>query len=338
MSLSKLSLIIFLIVFNLGFGNNNSTLAIINNHLIDSTTYIPPKAKTEIYFQLDDLYDVEIKNSFFHAKFFYELNTKKDELLLSTKIIDDSKSLVELQYWDSPISRIGEWVNISDAISDIHFRSLKARFDHNWDVGNYPFDNPQLKVIFKSTQDTSLHELVPSEKLIFPEKIENLKDGFSLESINTKKDYIVVRDDVNKGTNKVLERLIFIISLKRDSFWLYLKLFLGSFLAWIISWLVFFIPKEEFTSRIELSVGAIFGAVGNRAYVESIMPDVQVLTRADVINNTLIFLIIFNIIIFMVQRNEKIKWLFFEDNQNAAIYTAYILIVLNSAIVIWSLL
>ena len=45
------------------------------------------------------------------------------------------------------------------------------------------------------------------------------------------------------------------------------KLFLGSFLAFIISWLVFTVPKTDFGSRIDLSVGATFGAIGNKYFV-----------------------------------------------------------------------
>ena len=102
-----------------------------------------------------------------------------------------------------------------------------------------------------------------------------------------------------------------------------------------MSWLVFFIPQKDFGSRIELSVGAIFGAVGNRAYVESIMPDVQVFTKSDMVNNAVIFLIIFNIIIILVQNNKTLTWKFFENNRNAIIYSAYIFIVINTAILLW---
>ena len=108
-------------------------------------------------------------------------------------------------------------------------------------------------------------------------------------------------------------------------------------MAFIISWLVFLVSTNDFESRIELSVGAIFGAVGNRSYVESIIPDVQVLTIADLINNLIIFLIVFNIIIIMIQRNKKIHWSFFETNWNSGIYSLFLFIILNLAILTWSL-
>ena len=54
------------------------------------------------------------------------------------------------------------------------------------------------------------------------------------------KNKYVKRDQV------VVQELTFSINLFREGSWLYLKLFLGSILAFIISWLVFFISTEDF--------------------------------------------------------------------------------------------
>ena len=74
-------------------------------------------------------------------------------------------------------------------------------------------------------------------------------------------------------------------------------------MAFIISWLVFTVHKTNFTSRIDLSVGAIFGAIGNKYFVESTTPAIQVLTKADIINNLVIFMVLINIIIIIIQNN-----------------------------------
>ena len=66
---------------------------------------------------------------------------------------------------------------------------------------------------------------------------------------------------------------------------LFIKLFLGSILSFIISWIVFLIPKEEFDSRISLTVGGIFGAIGSSAFVYEVLPVVNVFTKADAIKH-----------------------------------------------------
>jgi len=319
-------IIIPFLIFKIGFAINDS------NHIIQNDTIEAKKIETKIFVYLEDLYDVEIKNNFFRAKMWYEISAPKDHPLFLDPILNNASDLVELKVLKEEFSEINETDSLNRSIV-----TLKGRFNHNWKVRNYPFDKPKLKLKFKSTIESKLISLDVNEDYYarVSERIDNLKDGFLIDSISFEKDFVINPKDTKIDNDEKLETLTFYINLKRQGSWLYLKLFLGSFLAFIISWLVFFIPKEEFGSRIDLSVGAIFGAVGNRAYVESIMPDIQVLTKADMINNAVIFLIIFNIIIFMIQRNKKIELKFFEDNYNASVYTAYIFIVINTFILLW---
>ena len=313
------------------------TFAKNHNHVSDSTIVYPIKVKVSL--NLEDLNDVEIKNNFFTAKLWYEVSTETNLELVEG--IDSASDLILLNYLKNINNDLGEPNDLNDSIQFNSYHALNTQFNHNWNVRDYPFDSPQLKIQFQSQYDSSdVFIDLSSEKIAyFLPRTENLKDGFLIKSISVEKDYLNSDNDkINESENarnKVLERITFLVNLNRDGSWLYLKLFLGSFLSFLLSWLVFAIPKNDFGARVELSVGSVFGAVGNRAYVESIMPDVQVFTKADMINNIVISLIIFNIIIVVVQRNKKIFWSFFESNLNAAIYSAFIFIVLNSAILLW---
>ena len=114
-----------------------------------------------------------------------------------------------------------------------------------------------------------------------------------------------------------------------------MKLFLGSFLAFLISWIVFLIPEVEFDSRISLTVGGIFGAISNRYFVDSTIPPVQVLTKADLINNMILALLILNVFIVIIQRNDKINFGILEQNKFAMIFTGIAFVVMNTIIVFW---
>ena len=290
--------------------------------------------KSELYVNIMDLKDVEIKNNFFTAKFYYELNFDKDISLFEDEEYSNPLNYVQLEFFEQPGSEISEYTR-RDSLSYIRVIDY-TKFNHNWNVRYYPFDKPELELVFESSYDTAFFSIDAKENKFFDfESPRNLKDGFSLDNISYKKIY--TEDKGSLDDNPVYEKLIFKINLKRGGSWLYLKLFLGSFLSFIISWLVFFIPRKEFESRVELSTGAIFGAVGNRAYVESIIPDVQVLTTADMVNNLSIFLIVFNIILFMVQKNNNITWKFFESNFNSAVYSFYLFILFNLSIIFWSI-
>ena len=110
-------------------------------------------------------------------------------------------------------------------------------------------------------------------------------------------------------------------------------LFFGTFLSFIISYLVFFIDKKYFETRITLSIGGIFGAVGNRYFVESIMPEVQILTKGDLINNLIIFLIVMNILMVILQNNAKIKNKYILNNKYPAIFCFITFVLLNLIII-----
>ena len=73
---------------------------------------------------------------------------------------------------------------------------------------------------------------------------------------------------------------------------------------------------SEFDAKSNLSVGAIFGAVGNKYFVDSAISS-QVLTTADLINNLIITIVIFNVLLMIYQKNEKIKNKFLKNEKSA---------------------
>ena len=77
-----------------------------------------------------------------------------------------------------------------------------------------------------------------------------LKDGFEIEKIDFHNDFqngwLVINLSPTLTRNIVHPVGVFDIIISREGSWLFIKLFLGSFLAFIISWIVFLIPNEEF--------------------------------------------------------------------------------------------
>ena len=141
--------------------------------------------------------------------------------------------------------------------------------------------------------------------------------------------------DTTEGKrNEVNDELIFEVLVSRKGAFLYFKLFFGAILSFIISYLVFFIDKKLFETRITLSLGGIFGAVGNKYFVETSMPEIQVLTKADLINNLIILLIIMNIFLVIAQQQKNLNVGILENNRNASIFMILIFILTNSIIIL----
>ncbi len=229
-------------------------------------------------------------------------------------------------------------INITDEV--IYYGYIETDFFHNWNLKEYPFDTQKLQFKIGANIDTSIVRLNQSRffKSTFT-NVKGLKEGYQIDAIEFEEQF-------NEQTNEetffpgVIRKAVYPVAnysivISRSGGWLFVKLFLGSFLAFIISWIVFLIPNKEFDSRISLTVGGIFGAIGNRYFVDSTIPAVQVLTKADMINNMILALLILNVLIVIVQKNNKINFGLLEQNKFAMIFTGIAFVVLNTLIVLW---
>lgn len=220
---------------------------------------------------------------------------------------------------------------------------VEGPFDHNWNLAEFPFDTQKLKFKFITKVDTSIIRLRPSYKFksTFSKSMENLREGFNIKSVdynysyNTdESDLIMTSPGVTRGL--VTETFEIILNLDRRGSWVFLKLFLGGILSYFISCMIFLIPKhKELESKITLGIGAIFGGIGNRYFVDSSLEGVQIFTKADAVSNLIIFMIIFNILVMILQNSKYGFFPFLQSKLNSLIYSVYCFTLLLITILIW---
>ena len=308
---------------------------------------LPIKIKAKI--DLEEIMGLDTRNNQFFMSLDYFLYTQQASLFLNYKkdtisffdfeenklikpviINSDRTEKKSLTYYGY------DNVNITDDY--IYYSSVKSDFFHNWDLSDYPFDTQKLQFEIKAEIDTSIVRF--NESRFYKSsynKVNGLIKGFNIDKIDFEEKF-EVQNEVNTfypGINRetVYPIASFNIEVSRSGGWLFVKLFLGSYLAFLISWIVFLIPTKEFGSRISLTVGGIFGAIGNRYFVDSSLPVVQVLTKADIINNLILLLLIFNILIVIYQKNKK-NSLRFINNKTAMMYSGILFVVLNLIIIL----
>ena len=309
---------------------------------LDTLNY-PIKVDLELIF--NDIYDFETKNSQFFSKFEYAVYSKYDTIYKTfynqESDITDLRKIINLDYISSDQTKISnlelDFFNPTLGGSQ-YSSSVENSFYHNWDLRNYPFDKQKIIIRFIAEQDSSIISLYESKEYpaSFNKEMIGLKDGYKIDEINFFKSYRSSGTFAQQPSRMIVYPIgNFEITISREGSWLFIKLFLGSILSFIISWIVFLIPRKEFESRISLTVGAIFGAIGNRYFVESTIPSVQILTKADMINNMILLLLIVNVLIVIVQNNEKINFGLLEKNKIAMIFSGVTFIILNTLIVIW---
>lgn len=220
---------------------------------------------------------------------------------------------------------------------------VEGPFDHNWNLSEFPFDKQKLKFKFITKVDTSIIRLRPSQKFksTFSKSMENLREGFNIESIDYNYTYNIDQSDLikispNQTRGLVTETLEIVLNLDRKGSWVFLKLFMGGILSFFISCMIFLLPKNrDLESKVTLGVGAIFGGIGNRYFVDSSLEGVQIFTKADAVSNLIIFMIIFNILI-MILQNSRFNFLpFFQSKSNSLVYSIYLFAVFLFAILMW---
>ena len=163
-------------------------------------------------------------------------------------------------------------------------------------------------------------------------EVSGLSMGQKVEKVNFYTEYYNSGESVQFSPSVLRELIypigVFEIVVSRAGSLLFLKLFVGTFLAYIMSLFSFTIKKRNFTSRIDVSVGALFIAIGNKFFAESETPMVQILTKADIINNISLLLIIMNVLFIIGQHRTDIKLGKFEDSYFTLKFSAVLISIL----------
>ena len=98
------------------------------------------------------------------------------------------------------------------------------------------------------------------------------------------------------------------IFLSRESWSLFFKLFTGCYVAFLVSFLVFFIKPIYVDPRFGLSIGGLFAAVGNKYVVDANIPSSISFTLVDKIHDiTFVYISYYNFIVNNLFKNSRCK-------------------------------
>ena len=374
--------ICFFIISNSTFGQTNDSIPDIDYKRFGSPYYPEVKLVEEdslewpmvfdVSMDFKDIKDLDVKNNFFIGKFVFDIYSKYD--LEFNSISGDSLDLshpewVQLYLKESEIRYFGPLVYArrdvpEDSVLFYDDRFTKSsmyvenEFDHSWDLGNYPFDTQKLIFEFQSTVDTSLVKIQPSSKYksTFEPIMRNLTEGYLITDVTYRSTYKTSMSTILQMTPtlkrpEVTQNFIVELNIQRKGGVLFFKIFTGGILSYFISCMVFLIPLRELESRVNLAVGGIFGAIGSSAFVYEVLPVVNVFTKADAINNLIIGMVVFNILILLLQqgtfkrinvdgkylyKTNEIKWFRnLQDSKFSFFYSIFVFFVILGAILLW---
>jgi len=172
---------------------------------------------------------------------------------------------------------------------------LQCVMKDSWRITKFPFDRQKLRLGIENSQfDT--RSLIFIADTLGKHYGRFTINGWTIDSFNIsvdKKIYETSFGDTSLekpqseySTYKVN------IGIERTGPWgLFLKIFLGMYIAFFISYVCFYIHADSIDARFGLSVGALFAVVGNKYIVDAALPDTAAISLVDTLHGiTLIFI------------------------------------------------
>lgn len=174
---------------------------------------------------------------------------------------------------------------------------LQCVMQDSWRISNFPFDAQTLRFSVENSQfdARSMVFVVDTVGKAFDPKF-TLR-GWNIDTLRIKSgirqyetsfgDTRIVKPHMEYSSFKVK------IDVSRDAFGLFMKLFLGMYMAFLVAYMCFYIHIDNTDSRFSLSVGGLFAVVGNKYIVDASLPESVTFTLVDLLHGiTLLFIIL----------------------------------------------
>jgi hypothetical protein len=253
--------------------------------------------KVGVYFT--SLYDLDLANKSFNADFWIWFNYRNDSINpLESVEIANAK---EYSFSNADVEEVNgiQWAE----------HKCRAVLKKEWDLRHFPFDKQRLDVrIEDAIEDTSvLWYVADTTDSKYDTGIE--LDEWTISNFYVKtqsKTYETTFGNPELKGGSTYPAVVASFELRRKGLGLFFKLFVGIYVAYVISLMVFFMGPEN-QERFGLIVGALFAGVANKYIVDSIMPRTIMLTLPDKIHNLTFAYIILHLAITVVAYRLAVK-------------------------------
>lgn len=176
---------------------------------------------------------------------------------------------------------------------------MKSVMKQSWNVNDYPFDEQHINVSIENTMYDKkwlVYEIDSAGSTFAPTM--NV-DGWQIKDFHVYRGQNAYNTSFGdpRVTSATSEYDTFNIkmTLQRDAMGLFMKIFLGMYIAFFIGSISFFIDVKEVESRFALPVGGLFAAVGNKYIIDSLLPETSDYTLVDTLHSITFLFIFFTI-------------------------------------------
>jgi hypothetical protein len=172
---------------------------------------------------------------------------------------------------------------------------MKCVMKQNWRVSDFPFDKQHLVVhIENSIYDNRRLVFVPDEMGSTFDR-ELTLDGWRIDNFkvttNAHEYTTVFGDPETDMLHSEYASFNVVLDIERQTWGLFMKIFIGMYIAFMISIISFATKPSELEPRFGLPVGGLFAAVGNKYIIDSLLPESSTFTLVDSLHAATFFAI-----------------------------------------------
>jgi len=240
---------------------------------------------TGIY--ITSIHNIDFKQKEFAITFWLWLKYKNPNLDFVNNLEVPNAKTVEKAFFT--IDTIGDQIMLQ--------MKMQCVMKDSWRISNFPFDEQKLRLSIENSQfDTSTMVFVADTLGEHYDRRFTLNGWFIDSCIITAGNKVYQTsfgDETAVKQESVYSAFRVRLSVTRTAGELFLKMFLGMYLAFFVSYICFFIHSDSMDSRFGLSVGSLFAVVGNKYIIESSLPESTSFTLVDALHGiTLLYILL----------------------------------------------
>lgn len=193
--------------------------------------------------------------------------------------------------------------------NDIYvLKKVSAKIRNDFDVRYFPFDKQTLHLKFEDAEHEKRVMLFEIDG--HPYSKSGIDDRISIDGVKINP-LLTLTHEAHKYQNNFgnprtlknkddFDRVVATITIERSVGFLFIKIFLGLYISYLIAVVSFFVSPRDISTRFSLPVGGIFAAVGNKYFVDGLLPKVNSITLADYLHSTAFFFIFLIVLISVI--------------------------------------